>query len=227
MSNLKNFTKKISYNFINHKYLAEALTHPSFSKEKSNNFNYQRLEFLGDKILSLIITNYLFKKYPHEKEGELSRRHAVLVSGEILSKVGKAINIQEFLKMSDGEINLGGKKNDKNIENAVEALIAAIYLDSGYDEAENFILTHWKFFLDQYIIPPKDPVSKLQEMIQLKSKDLPIYIIEKVGGSDHKPEFCATLEVKFLNKKFSANGNSKKQAQKNVAIIALEEIIEE
>ncbi|MAZ80706.1 MAG: ribonuclease III [Rickettsiales bacterium] len=227
MSNLKNFTKKISYNFINQKYLEEALTHPSFSKEKSNNFNYQRLEFLGDKILSLIITNYLFKKYPHEKEGELSRRHAVLVSGEIISKVGKAINIQEFLKMSDGEINLGGKENDKNIENAVEALIAAIYLDSGYDEAENFILTHWKFFLDQYIIPPKDPVSKLQEMIQLKSKDLPIYIIEKVGGSDHKPEFCATLEVKFLNKKFSANGNSKKQAQKNVAIIALEEIIEE
>lgn len=224
MLTLDEFSQIIGYQFSNKNLLQEALTHPSLSKERKSNFNYQRLEFMGDKVLSLIITEFLIKKYKNEKEGELSRRHAVLVSGEVLSEIAKQIKINEALFMSSGEFNLGGKDNKKNLENALEAVIAAIYLDSGFDEVTKFIMKFWQFFLDRDIEPPKDPVSKLQEIVQLRSKELPKYSLEKVGGSDHKPEFCATVRISFLQKQFKANGGSKKEAQKKVAQLVLDEI---
>lgn len=219
---LDEFCKIIFYQFSSNDLLEEALTHPSLSKERKSNFNYQRLEFMGDKVLSMVITEFLIKQYPNEKEGELSRRHAVLVSGEVLSKIAKEIKVDEVLQMSSGEFNLGGRDNKKNLENALEAIIAAIYLDSGYNEARDFIMKFWQYYLTKDIEPPKDPVSKLQEIVQLQSKELPQYNIEKIGGSDHKPEFCAVVKILYLNQDFKANGSSKKEAQKRVAQLALE-----
>lgn len=217
-----NFCTEISYHFRNEKLLEEALTHPSLSKENNMRPNYQRLEFLGDKVLSLVIGEFLMKKYPQEMEGALSKRQAVLVSGETLAEIALEIGLDEVLQISSGEKKLGGKSNKRNLENALEALIGAIYLDSNYEAAKSFILNFWQSFLDQDIAPPKDPVSQLQELVQLKTKKLPQYFATKEGGFDHAPIFTATVKIPEENLEFSASGKSKKEAQKEAAKLALE-----
>ncbi|OFW80619.1 MAG: ribonuclease III [Alphaproteobacteria bacterium RIFCSPLOWO2_01_FULL_40_26] len=224
-SDFKNFCKKISYEFNNEKLLEEALTHPSLSKENKSRPNYQRLEFLGDKVLGLVIGEFLMKKYPHEMEGPLSRRQAALVSGEALAEIALIIGLEEVLQISNGERKLGGKTNKRNLENALEALIGAIYLDSNFDEAKNFILKFWRSFLEKNIEPPKDPVSQLQELAQFKTKKLPEYHTIQDGGFDHSPTFTSTVKISALGLEFSAHGKSKKEAQKEAAKIALNHLL--
>jgi ribonuclease-3 len=216
------FCQQISYNFSNEKLLEEAMTHPSLSKENKDKPNYQRLEFLGDKVLSLVIGDFLMAKYLHEMEGDLSKRQALLVSGVTLAEIASNIGLEEVLQISKGEKNLGGKTNKRNLENALEALIGAIYLDSNYDEAKKFIMKNWHDFLEKNMTPPQDVVSALQELVQLQSKQLPQYSTVKSGGFDHAPEFISTVKILHLNLEFTASGKSKKEAQKEVAKIALE-----
>ncbi len=218
---INEFCQGIEYSFSNQKLLNEALTHPSLSKEDKLSPNYQRLEFLGDKVLSLVIGEFLLKKYLHESEGDLSKRQAALVSGETLSKIALEIGLDKVIKVSKGEKNLGGATNKRNLENSLEALIGAIYLDSDFDSAKKFIMRFWSENLEENIAPPKDPVSQLQEIIQLKTKKLPEYLTEKVGGFDHAPNFVSTVRIAELGLEFSASGKSKKEAQKEVARIAL------
>lgn len=219
---IKNFCKNISYNFTNPELLVEALTHPSLSKEDKLKPNYQRLEFLGDKVLSLIIGEFLFQKYKNEAEGDLSKRQAVLVSGETLSDIALKIGLDRVIKVSKGEKNLGGTTNKRNLENSLEALIGAIYLDSNFTTVQNFVMKFWGENLDKNIAPPKDPVSHLQEIVQLKTKQLPEYFTEKSGGFDHAPIFVSTVKITAMNLEFTAQGKSKKEAQKEVAKVALE-----
>lgn len=221
-----NFLKNISYNFSNPELLEEALTHPSLSKDNNHKTNYQRLEFLGDKVLSLVISEFLMKKYPNEAEGDLSKRHAALVSGETLSQIASSIGIADVLQISVGERKLGGNNNKRNLENALEALIGAIYIDSNYEEAKDFIMKFWHDFLDKNLTPPQDPVSQLQEIIQLKSKQLPQYETFKSGGEDHDPTFTSNLKVEHLELEFTATGKSKKEAQKEVAKLALANLLD-
>ena len=222
--NLEEFSEKIGHQINNNKLLSEALTHPSFSKYHRLEPNYQRLEFLGDKVLSLVISEYLMAKYVNENEGDLSKRHAALVSGETLSKIALEVGIEKVLRVSSGEENLGGKTNKRNLENALEALVGAIYLDSNYEVAQKFIFTFWKSFLEKNLTPPKDPVSQLQEFVQLNSKSLPQYEFSKVGGSEHSPTFAAKLTILHLNLVVEAEGKSKKEAQRLAAIAALQKI---
>jgi ribonuclease-3 len=224
MQKFKKFCEEIFYHFSNEKLLEEALTHPSLSKENKSKPNYQRLEFLGDKVLSLVIADFLMKKYPHEMEGDLSRRQASLVSGEALAEIALKVGLAEVLQISKGEKNLGGKSNKRNLENALEALIGAIYLDSNYDEAKKFIMKFWKEVLEQNIAPPKDPISELQELVQVQSRQLPQYSTVKSGGLDHSPKFISTVKILHLDLEFSAEGKSKKEAQKLVAKIALDHL---
>lgn len=221
---LGKFLNKIGYKFSDEKLLIEALTHPSFNKDSKSKINYQRLEFLGDKVLSLVISEYLMKNYKNENEGELSRRHAALVSGDLLAKVALEVGLNEVLRVSIGEKNIGGKNNKRNLENALEALIGAIYSDSDFDSAKKFIFKFWNNFLGKDLAPPKDPVSQLQEYVQLHSKQLPKYEIIKTSGSDHMPVFTAKVSVSHLKLEAQAIGNSKKDAQKEVAIAALKEL---
>lgn len=215
---MKDFLEKISYQFKKEALLNEALTHPSFSKK--NQSNYQRLEFLGDAVLGLVIAEILIRKYPDATEGELSKRQAYLVCGDVLYQVALKIQISEAIKFSEGEKAIGGATNKRNLENAVEALIGAIYLDSNLENAKEFITRHWQEIIDENTQTPKDPVSNLQEIIQSKSKKLPIYEIIQIGGNSHQPIFEAV--VKFDDKEFKATGSSKKEAQKNAANTALE-----
>ena len=221
----KNFCAKIPYYFTNQKLLEEALTHPSLSKDNSDRPNYQRLEFLGDKVLSLVVGEFLMGKYPNEMEGSLSKRQAALVSGETLAEVALLIGLTEVLQISNGERKLGGKTNKRNLENALEALIGAIYLDSNYSEAKNFILKFWQSFFERDILPPKDPVSELQELVQIRTKQLPQYETVKDGGLDHAPTFISKVKIPPNDLEFSASGKSKKEAQKLVAKLALENLL--
>lgn len=218
----KNFSVRISYHFNNPKLMEEALTHPSLSKDGNNGPNYQRLEFLGDKVLSLVVGEFLMEKYPNEMEGSLSKRQAALVSGETLAEIALTIGLEDVLQISSGERKLGGKLNKRNLENSLEALIGAIYLDSNYAEAKRFILSFWKNFFERDILPPKDPISELQELVQLRTKQLPQYETIKDGGLDHAPTFASTVKLPTLNLNFSASGKSKKEAQKAAAKLALE-----
>lgn len=218
---LNNFLNKISYQFQDQSLVSQALTHPSFSK-KNNTTNYQRLEFLGDAVLAMVMAEILIKKYPEENEGQLSKRQAHLVSGETLAEIALAIDIGDVLRLSDGEKAIGGKNNKRNLENAVEALIGAIYLDSNLDNCRQFILKNWQNILERNLLPPKDSVSELQEITQAEFKQLPQYYIERTGGNHHQPIFTATLKIN--NKEYQAQSNSKKTAQKKVAELALEDL---
>ncbi|MBM3579471.1 MAG: ribonuclease III [Alphaproteobacteria bacterium] len=222
---LKNFCIKISYYFSNPKLMEEALTHPSLSKNNIDKPNYQRLEFLGDKVLGLVVGEFLMSRYHNEMEGSLSRRQAALVSGETLAEVALLIGLEEVLQISSGERKLGGKLNKRNLENALEALIGAIYLDSNYDEAKAFIMKFWQSFFERDILPPKDPVSELQELVQMRTKQLPQYSTIKDGGFDHAPIFTSTVKIPLRNLDFSASGSSKKEAQKKVAKVALDYLL--
>jgi ribonuclease-3 len=222
MKDFQEFYKIILYNFRDENLLKMALTHPSLNTKNSQNFNYERLEFLGDKVLSLVIGEYLMNKFPDENEGSLSKRHASLVAGATLAQIATKIDLPKMLILSFGEKKIGGNQNKNNLENALEALIGAIYLDANFIEAKKFILNFWQDFFDKNILPPQDCISKLQEIIQAKSKKLPRYFTEKKGGLDHQPIFISRLEIEGLNQEFYAEGNSKKEAQKNVAQIALD-----
>ncbi len=224
---MKNFYHKIDYQFSDEKLLQEALTHPSLSQENKTCANYQRLEFLGDKVLSLVIGEFLMKKYPTEMEGPLSRRHAALVSGETLAEIALLVGLEEVLQISFGEKKLGGKTNKRNLENALEATIGAIYLDANYDEAKKFIMKFWQTFFEKDVTPPKDPVSQLQELVQIETKQLPQYITTQDGGVDHAPTFTSKVIIPIHNLEFLATGKSKKEAQKEVAKVALKYFIKD
>lgn len=222
---IKDFSLNIGYEFSDENLLLEALTHPSYVKTHRHAKNYQRLEFLGDKVLSLVISQYLMARYAQENEGDLSKRHAALVSGSALAQIALDVGIEHVLRLSVGEKNLGGKTNKRNLENALEALIGAIYVDSNYENAQKFIFKFWQKFLDENLTPPKDPVSQLQEIVQTKSKQLPKYEIIKTSGSEHSPTFTARLTIPYLEKTFEAEGKSKKEAQKEAAVVALKKIL--
>lgn len=215
---LNQLFKNISYKFKNIKLVEEALTHPSFSKDKSVS-NYQRLEFLGDTVLSMIIAKILMENYPKENEGQLSKRQAHLVCGDVIADIARKVDLGKFMKLSRGEIASGGRENKRNLENAMEALIGAIYMDSGLSACQKLVDKFWGDIIFKNIIP-QDPVSSLQEIVQFKTKALPKYQISRTGGDEHKPIFTAIVEIDGI--KYAANGNSKKEAQKNVATCVLE-----
>ncbi len=227
MDKFNDFYQKINYKFKNPNLLMQALTHPSIKSKANNLQNYERLEFLGDKVLSLVIAEFLMEKYPEYNEGSLSKTQAKLISGPTLTLIANKIDLASMLILSNGELKIGGSFNKNNLENALEALIGAIYQDSDFINAKKFILNFWQDFLKSDNLDFNiDYISNLQEIIQGKFKKLPIYLFEKIGGSEHKPIFQCTAQIQELNLEFKEKGNSKKIAQKNVAKKAVEYIKE-
>ncbi len=222
MKNLQNLSKKLNYNFQNKNLLELAITHPSFSQTKKN--NYERLEFFGDKILGTIIADFLLDNLPFACEGELSKKQAYLVSSDALLIIAKKLNISEILKIGNGEKKMGGQHNQNNLSSAVEAIIAAIYLDSNFLQTKYIVLELWQDLLsnDNLLDDNQDFVSKVQEFTQNHNKSLPIYQFIQINDSQHQPIFEATLNVTSLDWQFIACGNSKKEARKNVAKKAID-----
>jgi ribonuclease III len=214
---IEEFQEKLGYRFQDQYLLIEAMTHPSCTSR--NNKNYQRFEFLGDSIISMILAEILIKRYKSEQEGNLSKRLAHLVSGDCIWQVAINIGVEKLIILSKGEESLGGRQNKRNLENATEALIAAIYLDSDFETTKNIIKNLWSELIEKHITPPKGAISSLQELTQAKYKNLPEYKIKKVGGNDHKPIFEAEVIINQIH--YKAIGYSKKNSQKKAAELAL------
>ena len=158
---IEEFESVLGYQFKEQHLLVEAMTHPSCNSR--NNKNYQRFEFLGDSIISMILAEILIKRYQSEQEGNLSKRLAHLVSGDCIWQVAVDIGVDKLIILSKGEESLGGRENKRNLENATEALIAAIYLDSNFETTKKIITKLWSGLIEKHITPPKDATSSVQE----------------------------------------------------------------
>jgi ribonuclease-3 len=211
-----NLEKKINYKFKDKKLLIKSLTHKSYDKINNN----EKIEFLGDRVLGLIIAKKLLEIYPEEKEGILDKKFASLVNKKTCLQIANNISLEKYI-LTFNPKNRKIKVEDKVIADCCEALIGAIYLDKGFTAAENFILTFWSKNIKDSVITQIDPKTKLQEYSLKKFKKLPIYKIISNTGPRHKPLF--KVAVKLPDTKFYiGQGSSKKDAEQNAAIICLE-----
>ena len=214
---IKELQKKIKIKFKNVSNLKKAITHKSYDSFN----NYEKLEFLGDRILGLIISKKLLEIYPEEKEGVLDKKLASLVNKNRCCEIGKILNLDKY-------IFIGNKKNNSKIENkiisdCVEALIGAIYYEKGFSVTEKFILDMWKNLIDESKITFVDAKTKLQEYSLKKFKKLPTYKLISHTGPKHKPEF--RIAVRLKDSKFIEGvGNSKKKAEQSAANLYLKNL---
>ena len=216
----------VGYTFADRSKLQLALTHRSFNgSENSSNLNNQRLEFLGDAVLQLVITHELFARYPEHEEGPLTKARAQLVNRRTLADLAKTIGLGPQLLMSRGEELSGGRERLSALADAFEALIGAVYLDSGFETTREFILQRFSdHFGKLEILPSLDnPKGELQELLQTSSNRPPHYELIKVNGPDHDRIFeCAV--VHNHSELGRGRGKSKKQAEFNAAVEALEKL---
>lgn len=211
--------EKIGYTFRQRGLLEEAITHPSSSKPYSN----QRLEFLGDTVLGVMVAKLIYRLFPTEKEGDLAKRHAALVCGESLVHYARELQLAEHLQMADGEAMAGGRDNPANIEDLVEALFGAVYLDGGIEAVERTFLPYWEQQAGKVKAPPKDPKTALQEWAQARGKPLPSYQVTSAEGPPHAPVF--TIEVSIEDGTlFSATAGTKRLAEREAARLLLEHL---
>ena len=210
--------ERIGYNFHNKTLLIEALSHPSLRQHDTKNIihkSYERLEFLGDTIINFIITEMLFNNFIKYDEGKLAKIRAYLVCKELLCKVAATINLSEYIIMAHGEEALGGRNNLSNIENTMEALIAAIYLDSNINKVKEIIHTLWQDFIYITDLTDYDPKSTLQELAQKHSHSHPVYKVLHRDGLAHLSTF--TVSVTVATQQEIGTGKSIKEAEKDAA----------
>ena len=214
---IKELQKKIKIKFKNVSNLKKAITHKSYDSTN----NYEKLEFLGDRILGLIISKKLLEIYPEEKEGALDKKLASLVNKNRCCEIGKILNLDKY-------IFTGNKKNNSKIENkiisdCIEALIGAVYYEKGFNVTEKFILDMWKNLINESKITFVDAKTKLQEYSLKKFKKLPTYKLISHTGPKHKPEF--RIAVRLKDSKFIEGiGNSKKKAEQSAANLYLKNL---
>lgn len=210
----KELQEKINHSFKDEALLQVALTHSSTGQDE----NYERLEFLGDRVLGLAIASLLFKKFPNENEGDLAKRLAFLVQGETLAKLSAQINLGDYIMFSDAERDAGGAKNDHILADVFESVIGALYLDGGFAPCYDLIETQWESVLETMKKPPQHPKTEIQEWAQAQGLPLPHYDIIGQSGPDHAPIFEVKLTVKGHEQK-TATGRSRAEAEKLVAEI--------
>tara|TARA_B110000014_G_scaffold209524_1_gene161060 strand:- start:188 stop:847 length:660 start_codon:yes stop_codon:yes gene_type:complete len=214
---LNNLQKKLNIKFKNLNYLKKSLTHKSHNPSN----NYEKLEFLGDRILGFVISKKLIELYPNEKEGVLDKKLASLVNKNKCLEVAKLISLEKFILV--GNKNKKTKVENKILADSIEALIGAIYYDKGFEVSEKFILNMWKSFINLSEITIIDSKTRLQEYSLKKFKSLPTYKLVSSLGPRHKPKF--TISVKLKNTKFyDGSGDSKKKAEQNAAKKLLDNI---
>lgn len=209
----------INYRFNDVAKLEEALTHPSMTLQTktSDAKNYERFEILGDALLGFIITEMLFHQFPNYKESYIAKYKAHLVSKTILYQVAQDINLQDYILMTKGEANDGGRENVNNMENALEALIGAIYLDSNdYHNVKNIVRKLWSKYTQDIDLKKIDPKTFLQEWSQSNNYGLPIYEVIAKTGLTHSPKFV--VQVKVGSHNAQGQGQSIKKAEKNAAM---------
>lgn len=215
----------LKHHFSRPELLELALTHSSSSRRANNRLHTnQRLEFLGDRVLGLLVAELLYKTFPLEEEGPLSRRHTALVRSEALTRIAREIGLAKHIIMSKSEEEMGGRENPGLLADALEAVIAALFIDGGLKVAETFIHDHWKPLMEEDLMPPTDAKTKLQEWSQAKAIELPSY--REIGrhGPSHAPIF--TIEVCLKGRVPTTAKGSSKRAAEQLAAKAMLEMIE-
>lgn len=211
------------YRFKQENLLNQALTHRSFSQTHNN----ERLEFLGDSVLSLVISQFIFQQLPEANEGELSRIRASLVKEETLANVARDIDIGDHIHLGGGELKSGGFRRSSILSDTLEALIGAIYLDSSFEQARDTVLYFYRDYLqtipDSEVL--KDPKTRLQELLQAQQKDLPNYEVVQAVGKDHEQTFTVQCQVASLSLETTGKGTSRKKAEQAAAETALRKLL--
>ena len=216
--NYQNLEKKIKVNFKNKKLLVQSLTHKSFDKSNNN----EKIEFLGDRVLGLVMAKKLLEIYPNEKEGILDKKYASLVNKKTCLEIAKKIELEKYVLT----FNLGNKKRaieDKVLSDSCEALIGAVYLDQGFSTAEKVILNLWSKQIKNSVVTHIDAKTKLQEFSLKKFKKLPLYKVISNTGPKHKPLFKVGVRLEDT-KYYISQGKSKKDAEQNAAVLCLNDV---
>ena len=208
---IKELEKILKYNFKKSSILEKSLTHKSFD----NDINNEKLEFLGDRVLGLIISKHLLEIYPDEKEGIIDKKLANLVNKKTCTEISKSLNIDKYVVVGKSHKILK-RSVDKVMSDCLEAIIGAIYLDNGIKLSEKFVLNSWKGHLDKSEVAMIDPKTRLQEYSLKIYKELPKYTFYKKSGPQHTPLFKIDVQIKN-SKKFIGFGKSKKKAQQDAA----------
>ena len=210
-SNIKTIENNLKINFNNKKLLIQSLIHKSYNEK----YNNEKLEFLGDRVIGLVIAKKLLSLYPDENEGAIDKKFAYLVNKKTCGQIGRQLNLKNFVKMGKSLRNL--RENDERIlSDCCESVIGALYLDQGYTVVEKFILRNWHNFLKKSVVTRIDPKTKLQEFSLKKFKKLPIYKSFKPTGPNHNPIFKAQVSISN-SKRYFGLGKSKKLAEQNAA----------
>ena len=224
MNNVEQLEALLGYAFKDRGLLNLALTHRSRGSK-----NYERLEFLGDSVLGFVVADWLYKNYPDLAEGKLSRMRSILVRKETLAKVARSLSLSNHLILGEGELKSGGFNRDSILADSVESIIGAIYLDAGFTSAHDFIKDK---FNDQFSTISadstyKDPKSRLQEAMQKKGYQLPLYEIIDTSGEQHNQEFtvsCSLVDVAITSQ---AIASSRRAAEQTAASLALDLYIDQ
>ena len=212
--------KIIGYQFKERHWLERALTHSS----TNNEYNYQRLEFLGDRVLGLVMAGELFTLYTDDKEGDLAKRHTALVQGRTCTMVGQSHGLCDHIILSESEREAGGNSNENIIGDVVESILGAVYIDGGFEPAKSVVLKLWGDNVHTLDTVPQDPKTELQEWVQARGLDLPIYEVINKSGPDHAPVFILRVSVEGYGH-VEADGASRRQAEKMAARDMLKKIV--
>jgi ribonuclease III len=203
----------VGHRFADREILGRALTHPSLAGAGGM---FERLEFLGDRVLGLVVADVLLARFPGESEGDLARRHAVLVSRDSLAAIAVAMGLGAHLRLARGEEGSGGRRNPGVLADALEAVIGAIYRDGGLEPAKRFIVEHLETLIDREAAPPRDPKTALQEWAQGRGLKLPAYRTLAATGPAHQPHFRVEVAVEGHAPE-AGEGASKRAAERAAA----------
>lgn len=215
---LERLQTRLRYKFKHLSTLEQALTHRSFGAN-----NNERLEFLGDSLLGMFVGERLYEKFPNATEGELTRIRSSLVKGETLAEIAREFDLGECLIMGEGELKSGGFRRDSILADAVESIIAGVYLESGFEVCRDVVLNWFSSRLDGLELAQtgKDPKTQLQEFLQAAGAPLPKYDIQSLDGEAHNQIITVSCGINGFQTPFVASAKNKKQAEKKAAQLAL------
>lgn len=206
------------YAFNNQALIKQALTHRSFGADHN-----EKLEFLGDAILGVVVAKELYRRFPTAREGELSRLRSTVVSGEALAKIARFVGLGGYLRLGGGELSSGGRDRDSILADAVEAILGAIFLESGFDASQVAILSLFNTSIEALSLQDsKDPKTQLQELLQAKKQRTPHYKIVKTEGAQHQQTFY--VECEAFGKVAQGVGGSRRKAEQAAAKQLLEDL---
>lgn len=218
---LERLQRRIGYEFDDQELLLLALTHRSHGNQ-----NNERLEFLGDSLVNMMIAEYLYHHFERSREGQLSRLRARMVKGVTLAEIGREFELGQYLRLGSGEMKSGGFRRESILADAVESIIGAIYLDSDFDTCRQRVLAWFDLRLKKLDIQDtqKDPKTRLQEYLQSRQFPLPLYDVMSVDGEAHSQTFHVSCALPSLNRKTTGAGSSRRLAEQKAATEALKQL---